>query len=178
MRPFLLAGLVLVASLPLAAQSRKSAATPTKTAKPAVVHPHNRFITVDEFHRAKRKPASFVSIEGYAVLGYRLSDGTVRLAMVDSVDHVLSATDANKFAAAGAFCSVRAAAVKKNPKLAFPGKYLRKMVMYTGPGIARICLHDVVTKLRVTGSVSKARATLDPVAQVEFMDDNGDWKTL
>jgi hypothetical protein len=166
----------LVAALPLFAQKPKKA--PKPAAPSAVVQPYNRFITVDEYHRAKRRPASLISIEGYAVLGYRLTDGTVRLALVDSVDHVLSAEDANKFAASGAFCSVRPAQVKKNPKLAFPGKHLKELVMYTGPGIAKKCLHDVVDKLRVTGAVSKVRATLDPVTRVEFMDDNGDWKAL
>ena len=54
---------------------------------------------------------------------------------------------------------------------------MRKLAMYTGPGVAQTALHDTVAKIRVTGWAGKA-GTINPATKVEFQDDNGDWKTL
>ncbi len=135
----------------------------------------NQFQTVDEFVKSHRGPGTGVSVEGYAVLACG-SDGGVRVCIVDSVDHVLSARDANNFAHGGATAIISSSGLHKHPRWAMSGG-MRKLAMYTGSGVAQTALHDTVAKIRVTGWASKV-GTISPATKVEFQDDNGDWKTL
>jgi len=154
-------------------------AAPVKSAKAKTVSvkQENQFILVDEFVKAGRAMGTVVSVEGYIVVGYRTSDGGERLAITDSVDHVLSARDANGLAASGAIATAPASGVKSHAKWAWTSKGILRLVMYTGSGKAQKVLHDTVGKVRVSGIVS-AKRTLGTVVKIEEQDDNGDWKAL
>lgn len=136
----------------------------------------NQFVTVDEFVHGKRAAHTAVSVEGYAVLGYRAGDGSLHLMVVDSVDHVLSPQDADNFGKTGATVIVPASITARRPGLAWSAKGMMKHAMYTGSGHAQKALHDVVAKVRVTGFATGK--TISPATKVEFQDDNGNWKTL
>lgn len=176
--------LVLCAASPLLAQKRAHKA-PHKAVKAATAAPvasvtpkqENQFVTVEEFVKAKRPPRTAVSVEGYAVLGYRSADGSESLALVDSVDHVLNARDANGQAAAGARATIPASVLKRHPSAGWSAKGLERVLMYTGAGQAQKPLHDTVAKVRVTG-LTAGGAKISPATKLEYQDDNGDWKTL
>jgi len=142
-----------------------------------VAQPYNQFITVDDMVRAKRKPNTTVSVEGYLVVGIRRPDGTVRAWLVDSVDKVLCAKEADALTRTGASLTVPAATLKRAP-CAWNRKGLQRFVMYTGKTKAQVCLNDTMPKVRVTGPVAVGRAALGPVSRIEYMDINGDWKAL
>jgi hypothetical protein len=167
----LLAGLAAACALPLApaAAQKKSKAPAKAAAKAPVVAPkeQNKFVTVEEFARANRPLKTVVSVEGYAVTAYP-SGGVTRLVLLDSVDHVLSAADANKFARGGVSVAASQAAVAKK---------MARIAMFTGNGIAQKKLNDTPAKMRVTGWVN-GKSAIGPTVKVEAMDDNGEWKTL
>lgn len=177
----LLAGAVLIVPTCLTAQPLIKQSKKTKTAKPvkevsATPKQENQFISVDEFVKTKRGLRTAVSVEGYIVVAIRMGDGSVRLSSVDSVDHVLSATDADNFAKGGAGAIIPSSTLAKHPTWALTAKGLQRVTMYTGAGHAQKALHDVVTKVRLTGfAVGK---TINPVTKVEYQDDSGEWKTL
>jgi hypothetical protein len=150
---------------------------PPKVASPVKASPkqENQFVTVDEFVRGRRAPRTAVSVEGYAVLGYRAPDGSLRLSVVDSVDHVLNTKDAD-LAGQGGAAVVVPASVAKRPSLAWSAKGAQKFVMFTGAGRAQRALHDIVGKLRVTGFATGK--TISPATKVEIQDDSGNWKPL
>lgn len=137
----------------------------------------NQFQTVDEFVKAHRAAGATASAEGYMVVAFRASDGGARLALADSVDHVLSARDANGAAKSGGWAIVSASAARRHPGWGFSAKGLQKYAMYTGSGSAQKVLHDTVPKIRVTGRVS-GRNTINPVTRIEYADENGEWKLL
>ena len=167
-------------SLATAAPSQKSKSrhkpkkVVAKAEAPLQAKQENQFVTVDEFVKAKRAAGTPVSIEGYAVVGTK-SGSDVRLAVVDSVDHVLSASDADKFAKEGAVATIPAAAVAKHAAWAMTEKGVRRFTMYVGTTSALKALHDTVAKIRVTGRCS---GRLINVSGLEYADDNGDWKKL
>ncbi len=159
-------------------KSRRSASKGSAVGQVAKPKAENQFICVEDFKGAKRAPKVAVSVEGYIVTGFRLPDGSYRLKLVDSVDHVLNAKDAEAFARGGASVSVPGSLVRSKGRLAWTVKGMKTWVMYTGPGTAEKQLHDVVPKVRITGSTAPGRAVIRPVTGFEYMDDSGDWKKV
>ena len=178
-RSVVCAALVAVsgAALPMNAAAQKK--MPAKAVAAVVARPqqHNQFVTVDEFVKSKRAPKTAVSVEGYAVSGFRAADGSLRLTLVDSVDHVLSPADADNFGRAGAAATVPAAMAKK-PAIAWTPKGLQRFGMYAanGAGRAQKQMHDIVPKVRLTGFATGR--SISPVTRVEYQDDSGEWKAL
>ncbi len=171
----------LAIGAPQKKKARKSAAKTGSKAvagRPVCAKQENQFVTVDEFVKAKREPKIPVSIEGYIVLAHKTGTGSLKLVLVDSVDHVLSAQDANAQASGGAAAIVEAPALKKRAGWDWTAKGMKQFAMFTGPGTAAVNMHDVVPKLRITGFTSLFRSTIDPITGVEVMDDNGDWKAV
>src|SRR5690349_12426214 len=82
----------------------------------------NKFVTVEEFVKAHRGPGTAVSIEGYEVIAYPTSDGGLRLSIVDSVDHVLTAKDAVSFAQGGAAATIPAGTLRAHPHWSWSSK--------------------------------------------------------
>ena len=175
-RPALAFAIILVAVAAIApAQAQRRHHKPAPKAEaPVTPKQENQFVTVEEFVRAHRGGGTPVSVEGYAVYAIKSGSG-VKLALVDSVDHVLSASDANKFAAGGASATIPAGAVAKHPSWGMTAKGLARFAMYTGAGSAQKSLHDTVAKVRLTGRASGRSIN---VTGVEYQDDNGDWKKL
>jgi len=163
--------------LAVAAPAKPRRAAP-KVAVQAVPKPHNEFVTVHEFQVGKRAPGTLVSVEGYFVTGYAVGTGAVRLHLTDSVDHVLSTEDALLFEQHAAPVIVPAARVGKSGPRAWNRRGMMRYVMYTGKGRPQIPLHDVIEKVRVTGTVGSGRACLSSVGCIEYMDMNGFWKKL
>lgn len=180
-RSLWIAGALLLAASALAVPPMQKARRPkTPPARETVARPkqQNQFVTVEEFRRSGRPPKTAVSVEGYFVLGYRAADGGLRLMLTDSVDHVLSAQDADRSAASSAVSVVPSAALKRHPRWAWSAKGMQRFVMYIGPGRAQRLVQDIVAKMRVTGWTAPGRAIINPVTQIEFQDANGEWKTL
>jgi hypothetical protein len=181
MRHFVLAASALFMTTAALSVYAAPALQKGKPAKPAVspagARPkqENQFVTVDEFVQGRRSPRTAVSVEGYAVVGYRAADGSLRLQVVDSVDHVLNTKEADQAGQAGASVVVPAG-VAKRPGLAWSAKGAQKFVMYTGAGHAQRPLHDIVAKVRVTGFATGK--TISPATKVEVQDESGNWKTL
>lgn len=178
-----IAALVLTLSLAtttvaLSQRGKRAQSAHTTRATAAKPQPHNQFVTVEEFVRSKRAPRTAVSVEGYIVVGCRLPNGSLRLSLTDSVDKVLCADDANALMRTGATCVVPVAEVKKSARRGWTKQGLQKYVLYTGPGMAKTALHDVVEKMRITGWTAKGRASINPVTSIEYMDENGEWKSL
>jgi hypothetical protein len=172
------AAALLAATAALAAPSSQKGRKAAPTAQAAAPKQENQFVTVEEFVKARRPPRTVVSVEGYIVMGGRASDGCLRLALVDSVDHVLNPKDADKMAAAGAKATVSAPALRKNPRWAWTAKGMQRFVMYAGAVRAQKALHDTVPKVRLTGQTAPGKGVLTPVTKIEFQDENGDWKKL
>lgn len=169
------AALVLFASVSSASpQKRRHAHPAAKAESPVTPKQENQFVTVEEFVKGKRAAGTPVSVEGYAVIGMKIGSG-VKLVIVDSVDHVLSAADANKFGAGGAAATIAAGAVAKHPNWGMTAKGMNRFAMFTGAGSAQKQLHDTVAKVRVTG---RATGRSISVTGMEYTDDNGDWKKL
>lgn len=155
-----------------------SVAAPRKSKTPAVSakpQQQNQFVTVDEFVKAGRKPGTLVSIEGYIVVAYK-TGSSVRAAVNDSVDKVLSAKDADANARSGAKVTVPASLVKG--RCAWSAKGVQKYVMYTGSNHAQKKLHDVVEKMRVTGIVGRGKGIIANTTKIEYTDPNGEFKPL
>jgi hypothetical protein len=153
---------------------KKPARVAVKAAPELKAKTENQFVTVEDFLRARRANGTPVSVEGYAVVGTKTASG-VKLALVDSVDHVLNASDANKFAAGGATALIPASSIAKRATWGMIPKGMTRFAMYTGAGKAQKELHDIVPKVRITG---RAAARTINVTGVEFADDNGEWKKL
>jgi len=174
------ASLVLFAAQPIAAMphSKKHAKPAAAAAIVANPRQENQFVTVDEFVKGKRAPKTAVSVEGYAVTEGRAADGSLRLVVVDSIDHVLSPTDADNFGKGGAVATIPASLLAKHPSWAWTPKGMQRFAMYaaTPAGRAAKQMHDIVTKVRVTGFAT-GRA-ISPATKIEYQDDNGEWKTL
>ena len=147
----------------------------TAATRPAMPKQENQFVTVDEFLRARRPAGTAVSIEGYAALGYRAADGSVRLHVLDSVDHILSARDADGAAASGATAVIPAGGIRLNPAWGWSPKGAMRIPMFTGNGSAQRQLRDVAPKIRLTGWVASGRATISPVTKVEITNENGEY---
>jgi len=176
------AALTAVALLPALAVRQHAAQHAKKPTPPAPdpvanVKQQNQFVTVDEFTKQALPQHTPVSIEGYMVVGFRTSDGSEMLDVVDSVDHVLSPTDADNFARGGAKGMLPARMALKHPSMGWSVKGMERFVMYTGEGHAQKPLHDTVAKVRVTGFAA-GKAVIRPITKVEYADENGDWKTL
>lgn len=139
---------------------------------PVRPRPENQFLTVDEYRKSHRAPGTAVSVEGYVVTASKGSDGSVRAAITDSVDKVLTATEAAKLAAASARITIPARLAARTG-LSWAPKGFQRIVMYSGSR----CLHDAPKKIRVTGLTAKGGAVA-PAARVEFEDDNGNWKAM
>lgn len=172
---------VLITALPatiLAAPQKKKSAKAAPAPLAANPRQENQFVTTDEFVKGKRAPKTAVSVEGYAVSGYRAADGSLRLTLVDSIDHVLSPTDANNFGRGGAVATVPASLLKKHPSWAWSAKGTQRFGMYAANAQGRAVkqLHDIVPKVRLTGFATGK--TISPVTKIEYQDDNGDWKAL
>ena len=167
--------LMLMEIVEAPAQKSKKSSSSGTVAKPQF---QNKFNTVDEFMKKKLTAKTAVSIEGYVVVGYKQSNGDLLLSVVDSVDHVLSAEDANKIARIGARCVAPSSAVKSHKNWSITAKKLRDTLQYTGPGLAKTVLHDTVPKVRITGFKGSARGIISPVTSIEVTDDNGDYKPI
>jgi hypothetical protein len=137
----------------------------------------NQFICVEDFKTARRAPRTAVSVEGYLVTCFHQPDGGYRAALVDSVDHVLSARDATAFGRAGASVTIPARFVRSKGRLAWSAKGIQTWVMYTGQGTAQRMLHDVIPKVRLTGWTAGG-ASISPVTGFEYADESGEWKKL
>lgn len=180
-RPALAVVLTLAAAAGIAVaapeRSRKkpSAKSAPKTTVAVTPKQENQFVTVDEFVKARRTAGTPVSVEGYAVVGMKNGSG-VKLAIVDSVDHVLNTADADKYAAGGASAVIPASSLASHGNWAMTAKGMTRFSMYTGAGRAQKPLHDTVAKMRITGRA--AGRSISPVTCVEYQDDNGDWKKL
>jgi hypothetical protein len=168
-------GLLVIGTLEAPAQKSKKSSSSSTVAKPQF---QNKFTTVDEFIKKKLSTKTAVSIEGYVVVGYKQSNGDVLLAVVDSVDHVLSADDANKIARIGARCTVPSSAQKSHKNWLITAKKLRDTLQYTGPSVAKTVLHDTVPKVRITGFKGSAKGIISPVTSIEVTDENGDYKAI
>lgn len=162
----------------LSQRGKRTRSTHMPKATAAKPQLHNQFVTVEEFIRSQRAPRTPVSVEGYIVVGCLLPNGSLRLSLTDSVDKVLSAEDANALMQTGATCVVPVSEVKKSVQRGWTRQGMQRFVLYTGPGRAKTALHDVVEKMRITGWTAKGRATIDPVTDIEYMDENGEWKSL
>ncbi len=145
---------------------------------PAAPQFHNQFITVNEFVLAGRTPKTPVSVEGYIVLDVPKPSGSQFLYITDSVDKVLNADDANKAVKRAALMVLPTPLVKANYRFTWNAKNMQKLAMFTGRDQAEKQLNDVIAKVRITGIVGKYPGIVEPVHQVEMMDDNGDWKKL
>ena len=171
---------IALISIPLSAQPQKKRPPKPAVAGPPIARPkqENQFVTVDEFVRGARAPRTPVSVEGYAVTGGKMSDGSLRIVVVDSIDHVLSPTDADNFGKGGAQSTVPAAILARHPAWAWTTKGMQRLAMYSAnnAGRAQTQMHDVVTKVRLTGfATGKA---INPVTKIEFQDENGEWRAL
>lgn len=163
------------------AAAQKKAAKKTSgvaATRPASPKQENKFVTVEEFIRARRPAGTAVSIEGYAALGYLATDGGIRLYITDSVDHILSASDANATAGSSAVAVIPASAVRANPAWGWRARGAMRIPMFTGNGSAQRQLRDVAPKIRVTGWTASGRATISPVTRVEITNDNGEYVPL
>ena len=136
----------------------------------------NQFVTVDEFLHARRPAGTAVSIEGYAALGYRAPDGAVRLYVLDSVDHILNAKDANANTSSAAVAVIPAAVIRANPAWGWTSRGAMRIPMFTGNGMAQRQLRDVAPKVRLTGWASGR--TISPVTKVEITNENGEYVRL
>lgn len=157
------------------APTRKTAAASLPVASPK---PPQQFVTVDEFVKARCAYRTPVSVEGYAVFGYKESTGSLLLTVIDSVDHVLNADDAIKMSAGAPTAILPSQYQKAYPGWAWDTKAMKKYTMYAGAGRPQTELHDVIEKLRLTGWVGASRLTINPVSKIEFMDPDGNWKVL
>jgi hypothetical protein len=171
--------LAAAASIAVAAPEKSRKKPAAKVARKASVSvtpkQENQFVTVEEFVKGGRAAGTPVSVEGYAVIGIKSGSG-VKLAIVDSVDHVLSTADADKYAAGGASAVIPASALAGHGNWGMSAKGMSRFSMYTGAGHAQKPLHDTVAKMRITGRASGR--SISPVTCVEYQDDNGDWKKL
>ncbi len=147
---------------------------PPKTPVPA---DQNRFTTVDDFLHAHRAAGTTVSVEGYVVLATREGKTGLRLALVDSVDHVLSARDAAASSRGGCIARISASALRAHPTWGWTAKGMERFAMFTGSGSALRQLHDTVPKLRITGSYLRPNV-VSPVVLVEYQNDDGEWTKL
>jgi hypothetical protein len=139
---------------------------------------YNQFMEVDEFVKAHRTPHTLVSVEGYIVLASRAANGTIRIYITDSVDHVMSAKDALSLAKGGAAGIIIPHDAKVHPGWALSSAKLNRYAMYIQSGKSIKMAHDTVTRVRITGSVFKGRGIINPVTKMEYTDENGDWKTM
>ena len=173
------AAIMLISCAAAGSAQRKPVKKTSSTAatRPAMPKQENQFVTVDEFLRARRPAGTAVSIEGYAALGYRAADGSIRLYVLDSVDHILSAKDADAGAASGAAATIPAAAVRAHPGWAWSPKGSMRIPMFTGNGAAQRQLRDVAPKIRLTGWAA-GRGTMSPVTKVEITNENGEYVAL
>lgn len=153
---------------------RRAAGKPAASATPKS---QNQFVTVHEFQVGKRAAGTLVSVEGYFVTGYRGDGGSVRLYLTDSVDHVINKEDALKYEQKAAGATAGSGWVSGSSARSWTRKGLMKYVMFTGPGHPATELHDVIEKVRVTGSAG-SHGTISSISRVEYTDMNGFWKTL
>jgi len=176
--PALIAAAAFTYSQPAHSQSKKKTKATAPAAPIANPKQENQFVTVDEFVKGKRAPKTPVSVEGYAVAGNRLMDGGLHIVVVDSIDHVLSPTDADNFGRGGAHGTITPSLLAKHASWQWTPKGMQRFGMYTanGAGKAQKMMHDTVAKVRLTGFAT-GRA-INPVTKVEYQDDSGEWKTL
>ena len=166
---------VLVSCLIVTLCSANASAQRAKQ-KPPKLRPENTFVTVDEFLRAKRPSGTLVSVEGYFVTLVK-SGGSAVGSLVDSTDKVLSATDAAATARGGARCTI-AVGGKGRSRWTMTRKGLVGLAMYTGAAKPSTCVQDTPPKVRVRGVTGKERGTLASVNQIEYQDENGDWRVF
>ncbi|MGC8667176.1 MAG: hypothetical protein ACP5VE_03535 [Chthonomonadales bacterium] len=145
--------------------------------KPAMPADQNRFTTVDDFLHAHRAPKTTVSVEGYVVLASMEGKAALRLAIVDSVDHVLSVRDAVASSRGGCIARISATAIKAHPTWGWRAKGMERFAMYAGSAGGVRQLHDTVAKLRITGLYIKPNG-VSPVTLIEYQNDDGEWTKL
>lgn len=171
----LAAAFVLLAALGTGAEAQRSAKKKTPTLTPP--KPHNRFITVIEFRKARRPAGTIVSVEGYILSALKSGRRIVTLEIVDSTDQVLSAADAQKTARGGIRSSVTVPD-RAHPLWTLTSKGLLRLSMYTGAARAARVVQDAPPKVRVQGLVGKPGATLSRLQKIEYQNADGDWKEL
>jgi hypothetical protein len=100
------------------------------------------------------------------------------MVIVDSIDHVLSPTDADNFGKGGAAAIAPASIFSKHPAWAWTPKGMQRLSMYAANGVGRAQrqMHDIVPKVRITGFATGR--LISPLTKIEYQDDNGEWKTL
>jgi len=157
------------------AATGSQAAGEKKNAAAAAPKPHNQFITVAEFVKAKRPAGTTVSVEGYFVSVLKTGSSVATCWLVDSTDQVLSASDAKKCAAGGVSCTVKLGG-KSNPRWVATRKGLLSLAMYSGTRTPTTCVQDAPPKLRIQGVVGKNRSSLSTVTRIEYQDDSGNWR--
>ena len=145
----------------------------TKTPPIATPKQENQFVTVEEFVKLKKELKTTVSVEGYAAEAFGTT-AVVKLMLVDSVDHVLSTTDADKFSRAGVSCTIN---TKSKATWAMTTKGLYKILMYTGKTHAEKPVNDSPAKIRITGQTA-GKGIISPVTKVEYQNMNGDFVPL
>ena len=169
------AATILLPCLILGLCTADAAAQRAKHKSPKL-RPENTFVTVDEFLRAKRPSGTLVSVEGYFVTLVRSGSSAVG-SLVDSTDKVLSASDAAAMARTGARCTI-AIGGKGRSRWTMTRKGLVGLAMYTGGSKPSTCVQDTPPKVRLQGMTGKGRGVLVSVRQIEYQDENGDWRIL
>ena len=170
--------MILGSATGISAQKRGAKKVFAPSYRPAQAKQQNQFVTVDEFIKARIPAGVGVSVEGYAALGYRASDGGIRLYIVDSVDHILSPADADASARTAAVAVITPAVLRSNPAWGWTARGSKKVPMYSGNGSAQTKLRDVAPRIRVTGWSSAGRATISPATKLEITNEDGSFVVL
>jgi len=154
-------------------KKKKKTATPVAQVKVPAVKDAYQFITVGELIASKAKANTLVSVEGYFVEGFD-EGGQHRLILVDSVDRVISTSDADKAVGRGVVCFANP---KDHSTWTMTKNRIGGLVMYTGKKSAERLLTEIPPKVRITGTKA-GQKQLQPILKIEYMDDNGYFKAL
>lgn len=119
------------------------------------------------------------------------SNGDIRLQIVDAVDNVTNVAKAKGAMPSGVVAVITPWFALHHPMWRYNPKAIERFAMSIGDGHPERLLHNTIAQVRVTGwllynpaaahRVKVDRATawkIDPVTQIEYQDENGNWKPL